>query len=88
MENPKIVLVDDHGHGAHWHITKTIAFDKDDNMYIPFSAPSNACQDLASNLGGATAGVLGADPCPELGRSWVVYGNLKRMELDLFKKMV
>ncbi len=75
---PEIVLVDDHGHGSHWHITKTIAFDKDDNMYIPFSAPSNACQDLASNLGGATAGVPGADPCPELvdhGGIWKFKAN-------------
>lgn len=62
----EIVLVDDHAHGAHWHITKTIAFDQDDNVYVPFSAPSNACQDLMSNPTGTTPGVLGADPCPEL----------------------
>ena len=82
---PEIVLVDDHAHGSHWHISKTIAFDKDDNMYVPFSAPSNACQDLMSNPSGTTPGIAGADPCPELidhGGIWKFQAN----KTGLFQK--
>ena len=61
----EIVLTDDHTHGAHWHITKPMAFDDKGNMFVPFGAPSNACQDLIRTPGG-TPGVAGLDPCPEL----------------------
>jgi len=61
----EIVLTDDHPHGRHWHITKPIAFDNMGHMYVPFGAPSNACQDLIRTPGG-TAGFPGLDPCPEL----------------------
>ena len=63
----EIVLDDDHDHGEHWHITKPISFDNDGNMYVPFGAPSNACQDMAATPNG-TPGGLGLDPCPELER--------------------
>ena len=63
---PEIVLTDDHAHGSHWHITKPVAFDNKGNMYVPFGAPTNACQDLFNNTPGGTAGVPGQDPCPEL----------------------
>jgi glucose/arabinose dehydrogenase/mono/diheme cytochrome c family protein len=59
------VFTDDHAHGTHWHITKPIAFDEQDRLYIPFGAPSNACQDLVRTPGG-TPGIAGQDPCPEL----------------------
>lgn len=61
----EIVLTDNHKHGAHWHITKPMAFDDKGNMFVPFGAPSNACQDLIRTPGG-TPGVAGLDPCPEL----------------------
>ncbi len=59
------VLFDDHSHGTHWHITKPPAFDHKGNMFIPFGAPSNACQDLTKTPNGAPQGA-GLDPCPEL----------------------
>jgi len=59
------VLVDDHDHGVHWHITKPVSFDKKGNMYVPFGGPSNACQDVAADPNGMIGGV-GLDPCPEL----------------------
>ena len=61
----EVVLTDDHKHGAHWHITKPMTFDDKGNMFVPFGAPSNACQDLIRTPGG-TPGVAGLDPCPEL----------------------
>lgn len=59
------VLTDDHEHGIHWHITKPMSFDNKGNMYVPFGAPSNACQDLKHSPGGLP-GNPGLDPCPEL----------------------
>ena len=61
----EVVLTDDHKHGAHWHITKPMAFDDKGNMFVPFGAPSNACQDIIRTPGG-TPGVAGLYPCPEL----------------------
>ena len=61
----EVVFTDDHEHGIHWHITKPVAFDKKGNMYIPFGAPSNACQDITETPNGAPGG-QGLDPCPEL----------------------
>src|SRR5687768_1383496 len=61
----EVVLTDDHDHGIHWHITKPVAFDNKGNMYIPFGAPSNACQDISQTPNGAPGGA-GLDPCPEL----------------------
>lgn len=61
----EVVLTDDHTHGTHWHITKPIAFDDKGHMYVPFGAPSNACQDLIRTPGG-TPGIAGLYPCPEL----------------------
>lgn len=62
---PEVVLADDHPHGTHWHITKPVSFDNRGNMYVPFGAPSNACQDLSASPNGAPGGI-GLDPCPEL----------------------
>ena len=55
------VMTDDHEHGKHEHIGKPLAFDNKGNMYIPFGAPSNACQNPKR-----TPGALGTDPCPDL----------------------
>lgn len=61
----EIVFTDDHEHGIHWHITKPASFDNKGNMYIPFGAPSNACQEITQTPNGAPGG-QGIDPCPEL----------------------
>lgn len=57
----EVVLTDDHEHGMHEHITKPVAFDNEGYMYVPFGAPSNACQDPKR-----TPNVPGMDPCPQL----------------------
>ncbi len=61
----ELVLADDHPHGTHWHITKPVSFDDKGKMYVPFGAPTNACQDISRTPGG-TPGIEGLDPCPEL----------------------
>ena len=43
------------------HIAKPIAFDNQGHLYVPFGAPSNACQEPKR-----TPGALGVDPCPLL----------------------
>ncbi|GJM30558.1 MAG: hypothetical protein DHS20C17_31930 [Cyclobacteriaceae bacterium] len=57
----ELIFRDDHAHGDHQHIAKTFTFDNKGNIYIPFGAPSNACQDPIR-----TPGVPGLDPCPQL----------------------
>ncbi|HEU5146306.1 MAG TPA: PQQ-dependent sugar dehydrogenase [Chryseosolibacter sp.] len=73
----EVVLTDDHEHGIHWHITKPVSFDNKGNMYIPFGAPSNACQDLSATPNGAPGG-KGLDPCPELE----VHGGIWKFKAD------
>lgn len=46
----EVVLTDDHPEGAHAHVTKPITFDDKGNMYVPFGAPSDNCQDINSFL--------------------------------------
>ncbi len=72
------VLIDDHPHGVHWHITKPVAFDDQGYMYVPFGAPSNACQTLAATPNGAPGG-QGLDPCPELE----LHGGIWRFDADV-----
>lgn len=55
------VVIDDHAHGRHEHIAKPLAFDNKGHIYVPFGAPSNACQDPKR-----TPGAPGLDPCPQL----------------------
>lgn len=57
----EIVVTDDHEHGKHEHIGKPIAFDNEGYLYVPFGAPSNACQEPKR-----TPGAPGLDPCPQL----------------------
>jgi glucose/arabinose dehydrogenase/mono/diheme cytochrome c family protein len=78
---PEVVLTDDHEHGIHWHITKPVSFDNKGNMYVPFGAPSNACQDISQTPNG-TPGGEGLDPCPELdlhGGIWKFDANKIRL---------
>lgn len=73
----EVVLTDDHPHGTHWHITKPVSFDDKGKMYVPFGAPTNACQDIARTPGG-TPGIAGLDPCPELE----VHGGIWQFDAD------
>jgi len=57
----EVVVTDDHEHGKHEHIGKPIAFDNEGHIFVPFGAPSNACQDPKR-----TPGAPGLDPCPQL----------------------
>lgn len=58
---PEIILTDDHPHGMHEHIAKPVSFDDKGNMYVPFGAPSNACQER-----NRTPKSPGINPCPLL----------------------
>ena len=49
-----------------WHTTKPVAFDDNGNMYVPFGAPSDACQDMEKYGPVGIPGGKGLDPCPEL----------------------
>ena len=57
------IVVDDYPKTSREHIAKPIAFDKQGNIYVPFGAPSNACQEPKR-----TPGAPGQDPCPQLER--------------------
>jgi glucose/arabinose dehydrogenase/cytochrome c553 len=58
----EIVLMDE---SDQWHIAKPIAFDREGNMYVPYSAPSNACASFI-NTKGSSVQQAGQYPCPEL----------------------
>lgn len=55
------IVHDDHAHGRHEHIAKPLAFDDQGHIYVPYGAPSNACQEPKR-----TPGAPGLDPCPQL----------------------
>lgn len=55
------VVLDGHDHGDHEHNTKPISFDNEGNIYVPYGAPNNACQEPKR-----TPEVPGLDPCPTL----------------------
>lgn len=58
---PELILTDAEAQDDREHISKPLAFDDKGNMYVPYGAPSNACQDPER-----TPGVPGQDPCPQL----------------------
>ena len=58
---PEVILKDDHPHGSHEHVAKPVSFDDMGNMYVPFGAGSNACQEI-----NRTPNSPGIDPCPML----------------------
>lgn len=83
-----ILTEDTEQRGSIWHITKPIAFDNDGHMYVPFGAPSNACQDLIMTPGG-TPGFAGLNPCPELehyGGIWQFDANKTNLKQKDGKK--
>lgn len=61
LTKQEVILTDDHAHGMHEHIAKPLAFDNEGNMYVPFGAPSNACEELFRKPNSA-----GMTPCPFL----------------------
>ena len=73
----EVILKDDHEHGTHWHITKPMAFDNQGNMYVPFGAPSDACQDVENSPGGKP-GTVGMMPCPDLEK----HGGIWKFSAD------
>lgn len=72
----EVVLTDDHPEGAHAHITKPITFDDKGNMYVPFGAPTDNCQDI-NNPWGQPNGT-GIDPCPYL----IQHGGIWRFDAN------
>lgn len=80
----EVIMKDDHQHGNHEHIAKPIAFDDKGNIYIPFGAPSNACQII-----NRTPYSNGMDPCPLLedhGGVWRFDANKRdQTQADGFK---
>ncbi len=61
--SPEIILIDDHP--IQWHNAKSLAFDKDGDMYVTFSAATNVCEDW-STVDGTAANIKGLYPCPQL----------------------
>lgn len=67
MSKTEIVLTDmDPNVNTNWHTTKPVAFDNKGNMYVPFGAPSDACQDINKYGPVGIPEGKGIDPCPEL----------------------
>lgn len=58
----EIVLIDEN---EQWHIAKPLSFDQEGNLYVPYSAPSNACASYINTNVKANQQV-GKYPCPEL----------------------
>lgn len=72
---PDTLVIDDHAHDYHAHQTKPFSFDNKGNMFVPFGAPSDTCQDPPR-----TPGLMAQNPCPELedhGGIWVFDANKK-----------
>lgn len=67
----EIVVIDEHEKSSREHIAKPITFDHLGNMYVPFGAPSNSCQEPKR-----TPGAPGMDPCPQLE----TYGGVWRFD--------
>jgi glucose/arabinose dehydrogenase/mono/diheme cytochrome c family protein len=80
----EVIVTDDHPHGMHEHIAKPVSFDNKGNMYVPFGAPSNACQEM-----NRIAYSPGIDPCPLLndhGGIWRFDANkIGQTQKDGFK---
>jgi glucose/arabinose dehydrogenase/mono/diheme cytochrome c family protein len=69
----EVLLTDDHPHGGHEHVAKPVTFDDEGNMYVPFGANSNNCQEV-----NRTPNSLGINPCPLL----VDHGGIWRFDAD------
>ena len=69
----EVILTDDHAHGSHEHVAKPITFDEKGNMYVPFGANSNNCQEV-----NRTPYSPGKNPCPLL----VDHGGIWRFDAN------
>ncbi|MDB2321532.1 PQQ-dependent sugar dehydrogenase [Flavobacteriaceae bacterium] len=61
---PEVIMVDEFP--IRWHNAKSLAFDNKGGMYVTFSAPTNACEDLRLTAGDPNAVVKGEFPCSQL----------------------
>ena len=61
---PEVIMVDEYP--IRWHNAKSLAFDNKGGMYVTFSAPTNACEDLRLTAGDPNAIVKGEFPCSQL----------------------
>ena len=62
---PEIILVDPYP--IRWHNAKSLAFDDKDNIYVTFSAPTNACENWETKPNTySTKDVKGEYPCEQL----------------------
>ncbi|MEX2232967.1 MAG: c-type cytochrome [Cyclobacteriaceae bacterium] len=71
----EVLLTDDHPHGGHEHVAKPLTFDNEGNMYVPFGANSNNCQEV-----NRTPNSPGKNPCDLLkdhGGIWRFDANKK-----------
>ncbi|MDC1492889.1 PQQ-dependent sugar dehydrogenase [Flavobacteriaceae bacterium] len=64
MGKPEVIMVDEYP--IRWHNAKSLAFDNKGGMYVTFSAPTNACEDLRLTAGEPDAVVKGEFPCTQL----------------------
>ncbi len=61
---PEILVID--RFPIRWHNAKSLAFDSQGGMYVTFSAPTNACEDLTQTISDPDATVKGEYPCSQL----------------------
>ena len=61
---PEVIMVDEYP--IRWHNAKSLAYDNKGGMYVTFSAPTNACEDLRLTAGDPNAVVKGEFPCSQL----------------------
>ena len=74
--NVELILTDDFMHDKHGfnHTAKPLTFDDKGNMYVPYGAPSDACQEFDR-----IPESPGQNPCPQLEEHagiWVFKNNL------------
>jgi glucose/arabinose dehydrogenase/mono/diheme cytochrome c family protein len=77
----ELILTDDFFNDPHGfnHTAKPITFDDKDNMYVPYGAPSDVCQELDR-----IPGSPGQSPCPQLEEHagiWVFNPNKKNQTI-------
>jgi len=63
----EVILTDDDPDlFKHWHSHKTLAFDNEGNMYVPFGAPNDGGQDMVKASPAGVPNGKGLDPSPDL----------------------
>ncbi len=77
----ELILTDDYANDPHGfnHTAKPITFDDKGNMYIPFGAPSDVCQEIDR-----IPGSPGQNPCPQLEEHagiWIFDPNKKNQTI-------